>query len=313
MAWKKYDTVEALPSGLWDEKIAQGSAALDSRLIRVAERIFPRTAFEYGLRESGGRPSALILRTMKNGTASIGTPETCGLHFWLDEASIDRQAFLQEVSAMYGNDAKTLSFNYFTSQKAADWRDIFEKNGFRPVSALDLSTLSVPEAVKTLDEFPAALNAKYRYQWNRYRAAIDRENFGIEALTDYLPILDELYPLYIKVSERAEEYRAKPYPKDYFRIVKEEFGDDAVVVVIREKSTDEILGFMLLLYGQGSCVHQYIGLQRRDELFLWHNLTIESIGDALRRGIRRIDLGVTHAEAKRKFGAVNEKMFTFIR
>lgn len=309
--WQKHKTIKALPAGWWDDRIAQGDVALDSRLVRVAERAFPDARFEYRLRETDGQPAALIGWMIDGDTASTGTPETCGLHFWFDEKKLDQKTFLDEVLAQC--EGRSLVFRDFVGKQADEWRPALEKAGFRAEQALDLSTLTIPQQIKTLEEYPSVLNAKHRYRWNQYRAALDRDLYEVETVTDYMPIIDKLYPLYVEVTERAEEYRAEPYPVDYFRIVKEEFGDDAVAVTIRERRNGEYLGFMLLLYGQGSCVHQYIGFHRRDDLFLWHNLTIESIGDALRRGIRRINMGVTHATAKRKFGAVNEKVFIFTR
>ena len=309
MDWKRVHNIAELPAGLWDEKIARDDVALDSRLIRVAERAYPDAQFEYWVRETDGRASALILWMIENDTASTGTPETTGLHFWFDEKVLDKEMFLSEVLERQKTD--NLIFRDFVGEKADEWPVFFTENGFMAEQVLDLSTLKIPESISSLDEFSAILNSKHRYRWNQYRAALDRNLYEVETVTDYGPILDELYPLYVEVSERAEEYAAEPYPKDYFRIVKEEFGDDAVVVTIRERASGEYLGFMLLLYGLGSCVHQYIGFHKRDDLFLWHNLTIESIGDAIRRGVRKINMGVTHATAKRKFGALNEKVFIF--
>ena len=308
--WKKYSTIKAIQT-LWDEKISRGDAALDSRLVRVAERAFPQARFEYRVRETDGTPSALIAWMIEGDTASTGTPETTGLHFWFDEKILDKKVFLDEVVEQQ-KDKKNV-FRDFVGEAADEWEPFFNEKGFWPERVLDLSTLTIPEHIRTLDEFPSILNAKHRYRWNQYRVALAPDLYELETVTDYLPVLGELYPLYVEVSERAEEYTAEPYPKAYFRIVKEEFGDDAVAVCIREKSTGNILGFMLLLYGQGSCVHQYIGFHRRDDLFLWHNLTIESIGDAIRRGVRRVNMGVTHAVAKRKFGAVNRKLCIFTR
>jgi len=309
--WKKYGSVTELPPYLWDQTVARGEVALDSRLVRAAERVFSDAWFEYWIRERDGNVSALVLWMIEENTASTGTPETTGLHFWFDESVLGKDAFLEEAAALCGETIPTIVFRDFIGENTVEWQALFQKKGYEREQALDLSVLSVPEHIRTLEEYPSVLNSKHRYRWNQYRAAIDPNLYEVETVTDFLPLLDKLYPLYVEVSERSEEYEAKPYSKDYFRIVKEEFGDDAAAVVIREKSTGQYLGFMLLLYGHGSCVHQYIGFHKREELFLWHNLTIESIGDAIRRGIRRINMGVTHATAKRKFGAVNQNVFIF--
>lgn len=311
MSWKQYHSITGTPEGLWDEKIAQGDVAMDSRLVRVAERVCPDAEFNYWIHETDGQPSALILWMREGNVASTGTPETTGLHFWFGNRFFTREEFLEQARKLCPH--RTFVFRDFVGKQADEWQAFFMANGFNPEQVLDLSTLQIPEHISTLEEFPSVLNSKHRYRWNQYRAALDRNLYEVETITNYLPILDKLYPLYVEVSGRAEEYAAEPYPMDYFRIVKEEFGDDAVAVVIREKSTGEYLGFMLLLYGLGSCVHQYIGFHKRDDLFLWHNLTIESIGDAIRRHVRRINMGVTHAMAKRKFGAENQKVFIFTK
>jgi hypothetical protein len=310
--WKKYNTIADSFRDLWDDRVARGSVTLDSRLLRVAERMDPDAKFEYGLLEVDGQPSSLILNCVKNGIATVGTPETSGLHFWYDERRFSEESFLKEVMSLYGNGENIVFFD-FTWESVERWGKHLETNGFQLQSALDLSMLTIPETIGNLEEYASVLNARHRYRWNQCRAALDLKLYDVETITDFMPILDELYPLYVEVSERAEEYRAEPYSKDYFRVVKEEFGDDAVTVIIREKSSSKILGFMLLLYGKASCVHQYIGFHRRDELFLWHNLTIESIGDALRREVRQINMGVTHAEAKHKFGAISKEMFNFTK
>ncbi|MDR0954164.1 MAG: hypothetical protein LBM20_02120 [Rikenellaceae bacterium] len=310
MKWKKYNSIAALPEGLWEEKIARGDAAMDARLWRVAERMCTDTAFEYWLGLQDDKPVALLAWTIRTGVASTGTPETSGLPLWFDGSRVDRAAFLSQVLTEAGQGSR-LVFQDFIGAVADEWQTAFEAVGFQARRVLDLSLLAIPPQVHSLDEYPTVLNAKHRYRWNQYRAAIDRERYAVEAVTDYLPLLDRLYPLYVEVSQRAREYRAEAWPEAYFRVVKEEFGDDATVMTIRERATDEYLGFMLLLYTATSCVHQYIGFERRDELFLWHNLVIESIGDALHRNVRRINMGVTHAEAKHKFGAITQPVFFF--
>jgi hypothetical protein len=174
------------------------------------------------------------------------------------------------------------------------------------VRVLDVIHLEIDPSARSFDDHAATLKYKYRYQLSRYRNALDPERYETVTLTDFLPYLDELYPLYLDVSRRASEYTAPPYPAAYFHIVKHHFGDDAVITAIRRRDNGRFLGFMLVLYAKESCVHQYIGFDRIDELYLWYNLTVGAIDEAIRRRVFRINMGVTHAVSKHKFGAHSE-------
>ena len=328
--WIKADTINDLPAGIWDATLGRGRACLDSRLFRVAEEMFPRNGFRYFLKTEGGEPAALFMAMLGEDTpffgvegldgkvfrtAATGTPETTGCHFWYDPTRMSMRDFLREsLTEIAGSGWKfdVVVYRDFIGEETPSARSAFDEFGFRAVRVLDVSQLTVPQACGTLEEYVSTLKYKYRYQLAQYRAALDPQRYETVTVEDYLPLLDELYPLYLEVCARASEYAAAPYPPDYFYRVKEAFGRDAVMVVVMDRCSGEYLGFMLLLYGAESCVHQYIGFRKIDELFLWHNLTLASVGDAIRKGIRRIDMGVTHAVAKHKFGAHSLPAWTFV-
>ncbi len=315
--WETFDTIRALPPGLWNSSVGYGSVSLDERLFRVSERLFPQNRFRYFLGREDGAPAALamVFETVGERPERItGTLETSGLHWWIDENRIDKPSFARELTGLISTEGKIVVLrDFYDDGTSEEWAPVLQECGYRKEKGMDVSVLTLREGAASLEDHVAGLKYKYRYQIERYRSAIDRSRYEFTAVTDYLPLLDRLYPLYLEVCSRAEEYRARPYPEEYFRIVKEEFGEQAVMMTVRDKKKDEYLGFMLLLYSGESCVHQYIGFRRIDELFLWHNLTLESIGHAIQRGIRKIDMGVTHATAKHKFGAKSVPTYYFTR
>ncbi len=328
--WTAYDRIGQLPTGLWDRLIARGEACLDARLVAVAEEAFPDAPFRYFVKEEAGEAVALFMAMVAADTpfysveplagqlfrtASTGTPETTGLHFWYDPRRFTLKTFLDEASAQiraWNSTAEALVFRDFPEEMLADTKAEWEGSGFTAVRVLDVTHLEIAPSARSFDDHAATLKYKYRYQLAQYREALDPERYETLTLSDFLPYLDELYPLYVDVSRRASEYAAPPYPAAYFHTVKRHFGDDAAMTVIRERATGRFLGFMLVLYTKESCVHQYIGFDRIDELYLWYNLTVGAIDEAIRRRVFRINMGVTNAVSKHKFGARSTPTATLV-
>lgn len=303
--WEYYDTIKSVPNNLWEKYISRNNVCLDKRLFAVCENMFPDTSFYYFIKGRPDAPEIIFPLMIDNDTAETGTPETSGRHFWYDNDKMDFMEFVRQSSEIIQNK--------FPDLKKIVYRD-FNDNQPQPhnisfLRALDVSELIIPEKVKSMEEYVDTLRSKYKYQVKQYLNAVPRDRYSFYPESDYLPLLDELYPLYEDVCLRSTEYDAPPYPPEYFAAVKKEFGEQAVALVVRDIEKDRILGFMLLLYNDAACVHQYIGFERIDNLYLWHNLTLKSIEDSICRGIRTVYMGVTNSIAKHKFGAVSRPNF----
>ncbi|MCC8089379.1 MAG: hypothetical protein LIO79_09005 [Rikenellaceae bacterium] len=310
--WRHYDTINKIPSGIWENFISKELVTLDKRLIAVCEEIFPESDFHYFVRICDEVPDIIfmigITQILDETTgdkiliAETGTSETSGAHFWYNKNRLSFEDFLRlsrEVVVQKFPDVKKIIYRDFIG-------DVPESNNSDKIHrALDLSELILPEYVSTMEDYIMLLRSKYRYQVRQYQNAVSDYRYEFQAVADYISYLDEMYPLYLYVCLRSKEYSAAPYPKEYFIKIKEKFGSDAIAMILRDKTNDKILGFMLLLYSDQSCVHQYIGFERIDELFLWHNLTLKSIEDSIKRGVRIINMGVTNSIAKHKFGAAS--------
>lgn len=321
--WNIFKDIKDLPSGIWDRCIAHGDVCLGSRLISVVQKIYNGHIFHYYAKMENGVPEILFMtmtgreRLTFTGhesicvTAMMATPETSGRHYWYDREKYSFGEFLSQAEQIIRSTeegVEALLVNGLSNMDVAA-----EQIGWSYMPDLPVSRLTVDAAAVSLEEHIASLNYKRRYQIKQYREAVAGERYLFEAVEDFLPEMDELYPLYAEVVERSSEYVTEPYTPEYFSVVKNEFGDDAVMITVKDVLSGEYLGFMMLLYSKASCVHQYIGFHRREELFLWHNLTLESIGHSISKGVRLINMGVTNAVAKHKFGAKSYDTYSVVK
>ena len=322
--WEVFNSIHDLPVGLWDEKIARGSVSLDSRLMELCEASCREDSFRYFLcRDTrknligiffvmltrvhpvslAGIRSARINRAGFRAAVSA-TPETSGAHFWFDPVAFTPESFIRavyrEITSLPDRFSVIL-FRDFFSEETAIFKDILREMKFFSGEGLTVTRILMHENIHTPEDYQGTLSGKQRYDWRRYVKNLDKSRYRIEIPENYE--LSEIYPLYLEVNQRAREWRSVPRKLSYFSDLKKIYGEDAEMLMIREVSTGKCLGWMLILFFQKQSYLIYIGFSEIPELTLWHNLLIASIEHSISKGVKMVDLGVTHELAKKRFGA----------
>lgn len=307
MIWKRYDSIAQLTPQVWDKYISHGLITLESRLIALAERVSEVPLRYYACYDSATqeRIIALFVVSFDDDTAYLATNETSGRHYWFDEQHFDFCKFRDEAITILTATDYICSEVSFEALSQSDLLSVKEESQEGWIT----SSITLDSNAKSLDDYILNLKSKQRNDMRKYRSAITVHNITCRIVSDYSYMENSYYPLYIEVSQRADEYTPEPYTVGYFRAAKEIFGDDAVMVSMFD-AKDELLGYMFTLSNSTGCVMQYTGFKQDRELYLWHNLTLETIGYAIEKGLTYVDMGITNHRAKRQFGAQNHQTYS---
>lgn len=307
MIWKRYNSIAHLTPQVWDKYISHGHITLESRLIALAERVSEVPFRYYACYESATNEQliALFVVSFDDDIAYLATNETSGRHYWFDESCFDFCKFTDEVVTLLSADdynCNKVSFEALSQSDISAGNDQAQEGWIT-------SSITLDHEAKSLEQYILSLKSKQRNDMRKYRSTITAHNITCRVVEDYSYMENSYYPLYIEVSQRADEYTPEPYTVDYFRAAKEIFGDDAVMVSMFDVN-DELLGYMFTLSNSTGCVMQYTGFKQDRELYLWHNLTLETIGYAIEKGLTYVDMGITNHRAKRQFGAQNHQTYS---
>jgi predicted N-acyltransferase len=115
------------------------------------------------------------------------------------------------------------------------------------------------------------------------------------------------------VYERAREYRREVLTPAFFACLADGLGDQSEVLLLERQGN--CLAFALLLTDGDLLAWTYCGLDYRanGECDLYFNLLYEIVFHGIRRGVRRIDLGITTLDAKKRVGAEVRPLHMYMR
>ena len=296
--WTHYTSIEQLPSNVWDNHIGKGQIWQDRALYRISEEM--GADVHYLIKKEEDKIAAVCAFTRVDDVFSSGTWETCDAGYWYDTT-------LWEDEAAFRTEAETILRTYFSkSNKDAELsesiRIAWEENF--PSSYIELPELTAPATAQELVEpYVSGLKSKYRNDMRKYLTACEEHQLQWSVIEDFLPLMDEFYPLYLETVSRAQEYQTEAYPREYFSTAKAILKENAQMLCLRDTQA-RLIGFMLLYFEDQTCVMQYTGSNQIKEYYPWHLMTLFSIAYAWSKKIRVIHLGITHFEGKKQFGAV---------
>jgi len=178
-----------------------------------------------------------------------------------------------------------------------------------PVNVLDIATTSFDDYLRQLDRITRGARKDVRRQLNQNRA----RGTEIVTLDDPEPAADRLHEL-MNLNERAHNARHFAFSRDFFPVVKQNLGDDAIVYAAIKG--DRITAVSLLLR-RGQTGHlPMVGVDHaaagRDFTFFTvaHH---RPVADAIASGIRRLYLGRSLYDLKARRGCRLEETLVFYR
>lgn len=342
-------SIREVPDGLWDERVAQGHPFKSAAFLGCLEAAFPERRFCYFLFYRQERLIGLTVATeedfdvamllpaaigrwcarvrrlapgfLKLRIAQVGTLETAGPHWWLDRSHISAAVFAERLV-----DACTRAFPSSRLLLVRDFMETGETGEtgenreadrellaslvaqqFRSVLNLPLAT--VVTGGLTIDDYSRRLKSRSRSAIRKELEAAARTGLTLQRVHDFHGIIDECYPLYLQVHERASEFKRPPIPRAFFEELARQMPEQTSLLTARDQD-GRMVGFVLS--GTSDSIHDpfLIGMDyaRTREASIYYNLLWREIEYACQRGCRLIDMGLTGYFTKQTLGASLEGM-----
>lgn len=329
-----------LPEAVWDERIAACHPLKTSHFMRCVEQTFTERDFAYltvwhetrlvgmavliaerydlalllprWLHRMCGSVRRVFPAFFTLRLCMVGTFETAKRHWWHDRAVLPTARFgrlLLIAAERAFHDARLLVVRDFDDQ-ADDDKELLQQlvaGGCRAVPNLPLATLRLDGL--SIDQHLARLKRKSRATVrNALRSAAER-GVRVERVREFGALIDECYPLYVQVHERASEFRRQPIPKTFFHNLAAQLPQETSLLTARD-AAGQLLGFTIA--GTSNEVHNpiIIGMDYRysRELSLYYVLLWNELAYAVERGCREVDLGLTCYFVKQTLGASLEAL-----
>ncbi|MBO1071342.1 MAG: hypothetical protein HEQ13_19140 [Dolichospermum sp. DEX189] len=351
LTWKTYYSISSLPSDIWNTNISSKEFGLDERFMKVVEKIHSSDKFYYCLafneknkivgiaffyttlydliRNSDEQFKHIfsIVRKLypsffKLPIGMIATFETYGRHFWYNSEVLTYEEFVGSFLVHIAKEDKNFKIivlrDYIDTSLSAEKNiqnelSVNQNFGFINVETFPIVKVLFRPNLKP-DEYIYDLKAKNRSYINKIIRERVSAGLTVHIIEDYLPFLEDIYNLYLNVNNNAKEFRTDCLPKDFFLEIKQQFGEDAKIIAIKD-SEEKIIAFTLLLDCQYVMIPYLIGLDYTcNRTFnLWYHCVWESIIYSAKCGKQIVDLGVTNYSMKRKLGATLFPMNISIR
>lgn len=315
MNWIKHNSIQDVPVSLW-QKIGANNPCLSHKFMAIVESLHPKDHFCYAILYDRDNIEGIAFYYIFNALPSVlnhipvgkvlmtGTFETYGCHYWFDDSLINEQAFLKEVWLLIKKE-KVLAYiirDYVTNKFTIS--PLLNDNGFVHIKPYAVSLIEIPNNCSGLyDYFHLALTKKHRNTYKRLLRERSIQNTSFCLKYDFDTDIERLYRLYLNVNKKANEFKSSPIPQLFFISLKREFGKNCFCIVMKNSNSD-IVGFVLVIQNNYTMIPFLMGIDYNyRSLHIWHNLTLECVRYAIDNKIKRIDLGLTNYELKKRLGA----------
>ena len=157
--------------------------------------------------------------------------------------------------------------------------------------------------------FPTGLKTKSKQRVRNIEKKFD-ERFRWEIVTDFSALNHDYYIRYRNVLEKAAN-KFEFLNEKFFSEINRLYGDDAYMLVARDKKTDEIRLMTLILEDDVRLVPLYLGIKymEDDTRILYLANIFRIVREAEKRGKKIIEFGQTSYYPKSLSGAVVENIY----
>jgi hypothetical protein len=161
------------------------------------------------------------------------------------------------------------------------------------------------------DNFPYPNMLRKRYR-QRFKSAIkksDADGYKWKFVTNYSPMIHEMYNLYLNVYEKSE-YKFEKLTPSFFERVQKILPNQSFLLTCRN-SFGNLICAELIMEGENELIPMYLGL---DYTFttnstIYNNVIFRTILEAEKRNKNWVVLGQTSYKAKAYSGAIFEKLY----
>jgi len=251
-------------------------------------------------------------------TLLLGCPVSIGDHLYLDKSAENWKEgldfFIEKLTALYDeNPANVLNIRDI-AQSETEVQSRFEDQGLMKVDVLDGHEVSL-EGITSSSAFLQSLRSSQR-RFVKQRAVNHSDQFSVRLLGAHdIRHLNDVYQLYLNTKEKHLELNLFECSKELF---KEAFYSphwEVLALSLRSDSTDTPIAIALSYKTNSSYNFMYAGLDYRfvESHHSYNQLLWQIVQRGIETGSSRIDMGLTTAQNKRKFGAKTYSNVGFVQ
>ncbi|HYD92370.1 MAG TPA: 8-amino-7-oxononanoate synthase [Flavobacterium sp.] len=185
-------------------------------------------------------------------------------------------------------------------------------NGYYQFCTQPNMIFRIRESWKSIDDYIADLNTKYRTQYNRARKKA--EGVGKRKLTPEEIKLNEerIHALYMTVAQNAS-FNTFHLLKDHFTVFKEQLKDDFLFYGYFFK--DKLIGFSTLIKNNKDFDTYFLGYDDavQKEKLLYLNMLYDMVAYAIKKQFKHIIFARSAMEIKSSVGATAEPVYGIIK
>lgn len=337
-----YTTIGDVPLDLWDIMTPRASVTLDHRHLRAIEKSGVNDIEPYYVvATSGGKvvgiahffifmmdfsamsddiprdvrlavkawyPDFMTFRVLECGfISSIGTSISV-----LEEYSGDFCTALAEQMERIGRErAVDLILIRDLPYRQIEKYSAFERAEFLPVMGYPSTVLETPW--RSFEEYLDALRNAQRKNIKKTLRYLDQPELTVEAIDDFAAEAEKYAALWKQVNDKSGSYQHELLNSAYYESMSRELGAASYVVTMRREGEPVAVG--LCLQGEEEVTFLHVGIDYRwnQQYQLYFNMFVECLKEAIRRGAKRIDVGITTYFFKCKLGCELNPLVYYVK
>lgn len=219
---------------------------------------------------------------------------------------------LRRANKLYGQTDYLIVKDLPQSVQAAG--SSFANHGYRAVETEPNMVLTVDPAWKTLEDYQASLNTKYRKAARTVAQTLTKAGITLSVLNNLSERRDELHAMYKAVATRAN-VRLAELSADFLPNLQSNLGSDRFALLALQTAEGKQIGYVTVIRDRDTAVGYYLGMDysANEDLPIYHRLLFAVIEQALAWKCVRISFGRTALEAKSRLGCRPEATFVWAR
>ena len=186
-----------------------------------------------------------------------------------------------------------------------------EEEGFIP--ALGFPTATIELRWNTFEDYLTSLKSKARHNIRNRMLRLNSQEITVELIQDFGKYSDRLEYLWNQINQKAEDYEHEKLTAKYFQEINQCLPDKSHIIAIRREG--EIIAFFLCLVGDQEYFAAFAGVdyQNNNQYRLILNLHLFAIQEAVKRGKKRINFGITSYDFKLLIGSELQPLIYFVK
>ena len=317
--WDFYRTVESVPPPGFT---LSAIAAFEDRKILAAAPVFGieyrlDTPFQGTLCTCGEWLNKRWPRLLTRSVMGLGSPmsDSCTIGFAPHLLPFQKRRIFSGLLGALDQEAQARGTSILAvkslGSQAEQLSPSLGKHGFHRVTNLPI--VALPVRCRSMDEYLCSLPKKTRTYMKRKMRSLPE--LRIELRNSAEGIEDQLFPLFENTRNQSKSRYGEfeDLNSDLFKQVMGKLGDRACLMLCWKG--DRLMSFLLMLVARDRVIGKYIGMVYPEgrELNLYFVMALKMIEIAIKRGIGRVEMGVTTYPTKLLFGGHLERRWLYYR